>query len=600
MRMIKRTAVLTAAAAAIVCIASVGAGADGKSVDIAVDLSKETKTISPYIFGINEELMGGSVMPTAIRAGGNRSSAYNWETNASNAGSDRSHMSDNYFQQTMAKELADVPGAMSINLKRRCEEKNNAYAMTTLQLAGYVSADMNGEVSENEKAPSDRWNKVELIKGSEFADTPDLTDGTVYMDEYVNYIVKTLGSAKNGGIQGYSMDNEPSLWHMTHARMHPEQCTCKEIVDKNVTMAKAVKNIDPDAEVFGPALFGYSAFVDFCSAPDWKDIKSERDDYRWFIDYYLDQMKKAEDETGTRLLDALDIHYYTEAKGPCGERSCKHYTDEGCVQARFDSPRSLWDPNYQEDSWITDTGGKFLPLLPNIKQSIDQYYPGTKIAITEYDFGGSYDICGAIAETDALGVFMNNDVYLATLFAMEADYQCAAIDLFTNFDENGGHFGDTLRYTVSQNEAVSTAYASTYGDNADVITLVVTNKSFKDKTTANIKIKGGEYSYVHLYGLNNFAPQVFDMTDSNPAVQISDNTITYEMEPETVSLLVIAKDKDSIPDYAAGNTDKKDSSESAKEKQKSSKKNSVPITAGVAGAAVIGAAFGVSRAKKKK
>ncbi|HCJ42387.1 MAG TPA: glycoside hydrolase [Ruminococcus sp.] len=587
-----------AAAAAALCMAATAAHADGGSVDITIDLSAEKTPISPYIFGINEELMGGDVMPTAIRAGGNRSSAYNWETNASNQGSDRSHMSDNYFQQTMSKDLWDTPGAMSINLRKRCDEKRSAYAMTTLQLAGYVSADMDGEVTQAQKAPSERWNKVELVKGSEFTMTPDLNDGTVYMDEYVNYLINTLGTAKNGGIQGYSMDNEPGLWHMTHARMHPEQCTCEEIVEKNITMAKAVKSLDPDAEVFGPALFGYSAFQSFVNAPDWNEIKSLRPDYRWFIDYYLEKMKEAEDENGVRLIDALDIHYYTEAKGECGERSCKHYTNENCVKARFDSVRSLWDESYKEDSWITDTGGEFLPLLPNIKQSIDQFYPGTKIAITEYDFGGSYDICGGIAEAEALGVFAQNEVYLATLFAMEADYQCAAIDLYTNYDGNGGHFGNELLKCETSDYERSTGYASIQDDNTDVVTLVLTNKAFKDKTTANIKIKGGDYSYVHLYGLNSFAPQVFDMTDTNPAVTVSGDTITYEMEPETVSMLVIAKDKDAVAAVeATAENETLSKIEDSKAEKSSSRKT---VYAGAAGAAGIAAAvFAVLRSRKK-
>lgn len=598
MRKLRKISALTAAAAAL-CIVATAAHADGGSVDIMIDLSAEKTPISPYIFGINEELMGGDVMPTAIRAGGNRSSAYNWETNASNAGSDRSHMSDNYFQQTMSQDLWDTPGAMSINLRKRCDEKRNAYAMTTLQLAGYVSADMDGEVTQAQKAPSDRWNKVELVKGSDFTMTPDLNDGTVYMDEYVNYLINTLGTAKNGGIQGYSMDNEPGLWHMTHARMHPEQCTCEEIVEKNITMAKAVKELDPDAEVFGPALFGYSAFQSFVNAPDWNEIKSWRPDYRWFIDYYLEKMKEAEDENGVRLIDALDIHYYTEAKGECGERSCKHYTNENCVKARFDSVRSLWDESYKEDSWITDTGGEFLPLLPNLKQSIDQFYPGTKIAITEYDFGGSYDICGGIAEAEALGVFAKNEVYLATLFAMEADYQCAAIDLYTNYDGNGGHFGDNLLSCESSDFERSTGYAAIHGDNTDVVTLVLTNKAFKDKTTANIKIKGGDYSYVHLYGMNNLAPQVFDMTDSNPAVTVSGDTITYEMEPETVSMLVIAKDKDSVP-AADGQSAKEDASkkEDSKSDKKSSSSGKAAAFAGI-GAAVLGGGYFLMRRKKQ-
>ena len=588
-----------ATAVAALCLCSVGAQADnGSSVDITIDPAAERKAISPYIFGINEELMGGEVMPTAIRAGGNRSSAYNWETNASNAGSDRNNLSDNYFQQTMSQDLWEVPGAMSINLKNRCKEKNDAYAMTTLQLAGYVSADMNGEVTKDQTAPSDRWNKVELVKGSDFADTPDLNDGVVYMDEYVNYLVKTLGSAKNGGIQGYSMDNEPGLWHMTHSRMHPEQCTCEEIVEKNITMAKAVKEIDPDAEVFGPALFGYSSFQNFVSAPDWNEIKSWRPDYRWFVDYYLDKMKEAEDENGVRLIDALDVHYYTEAKGECGERSCKHYTNENCVKARFDSVRSLWDESYKEDSWITDTGGEFLPLIPNLRQSIDQFYPGTKLAITEYDFGGSYDICGGIAEAEALGVFAQNDVYLATLFAMEADYQCAAIDLYTNYDGEGGHFGDTLLSCETSDMERSNGYAAIEGDNTDVVTLVITNKAFKDKTTANIKILDGDYSYVHLYGLNSFAPQVFDMTDENPAVTVKGDTITYEMEPETVSMLVIAKDKDALEKTKAAGENETLSQADA-DKPAAKKDNSTTgIIIGAAAVLLLGGAVGFGKKQR--
>ena len=33
------------------------------------------------------------------------------------------------------------------------------------------------------------------------------------MDEYVNYIIRTLGNSQSDtGIQGYSLDNEPALW----------------------------------------------------------------------------------------------------------------------------------------------------------------------------------------------------------------------------------------------------------------------------------------------------------------------------------------------------------------------------------------------------
>ena len=148
-------------------------------------------------------------------------------------------------------------------------------------------------------------------------------------------------------------------------------------------------------------------------------------------------MKKAEDECGTRLLDVLDVHFYTEAKGACGERYCAHYDDPACVYNKLNATRSLWDDTYKEDSWITDTGAKFLPILPALKNSVDNFYPDTKIAVTEYDFQGSGDVTGAIMEADALGIFAQNEVYCANLFAGEAQYQLAAIDLYTNFDGSG-------------------------------------------------------------------------------------------------------------------------------------------------------------------
>ena len=149
-RHIKATALCAAAAALLCCTMTAGAegAAAGNTVNITVNTSKDRKAISPYIYGVNSELMNKDVSATAVRAGGNRYTAYNWETNASNAGSDWKHNSDNYFLQSMPKELWDTPGGVAVNLANRCKEKNNAYSLMTLQMAGYAAADMNGEVKK--------------------------------------------------------------------------------------------------------------------------------------------------------------------------------------------------------------------------------------------------------------------------------------------------------------------------------------------------------------------------------------------------------------------------------------------------------------------
>ena len=85
-------------------------------------------------------------------------------------------------------------------------------------------------------------------------------------------------------------------------------------------------------------------------------------------------MKKASKEAGERLLDYFDIHYYSEA--------CD--TPEKILQAS----RTLYDPTFIEDSYVGKWYSNELPYLPKIQESIDKYFPGTNIAITEYSFRG--------------------------------------------------------------------------------------------------------------------------------------------------------------------------------------------------------------------
>jgi mannan endo-1,4-beta-mannosidase len=59
------------------------------SVQFTIDPLYDVQPISPFVYGINEKQ--GQAEPanlTFTRLGGNRWTVYNWENNASNAGSD--------------------------------------------------------------------------------------------------------------------------------------------------------------------------------------------------------------------------------------------------------------------------------------------------------------------------------------------------------------------------------------------------------------------------------------------------------------------------------------------------------------------------------
>ena len=510
------------------------------STKVNIDLSAEKTNISPYIYGINDGCDPDKVTATAIRQGGNRYTAYNWETNYSNAGSDWSHSSDTYLSSST------TPGQCSLNLADKAKKYGAEYTLATLQMAGYVSADIKGTVSESETAPGSRWNKVEFKKNGALSNTPDLTDGTVYMDEYVNYLVNKLGASDNGGIRGYSLDNEPALWSSTHPRVHPEKLGCDELIERSVELSKSVKEIDKNAEVFGPALYGFGAYNSLQSAPDWDNAKKNK--YGWYLSYYLEKMAEAEKENGTRLLDVLDLHYYSEAKGIDRVTVCKDNTHTDCIQARMQAPRTLWDDTYTEDSWIGQWYKSYLPIIPKVKDSIDKYYPGTKLAFTEYNFGGGNHISGAIAQADALGIFGQQGVYLATLWPIDdSEYMYSGINLYTNYDGKGSSFGDISVPAETDNLELCTAYASINSENDNNVYCVLTNKSLTESESAEITITGSSANYntATVYAVTQESSEIKVIDVQN---NISGNKLTVELPPLSVAQVVISDNHEDEPE----------------------------------------------------
>lgn len=71
------------------------------------------------------------------------------ENNASNAGSDRKHSSDNNLSNS------DEPADCVQGLSKLSDTYNVGYKITTLQMAGYASADKDGTVIEEEDNADD-------------------------------------------------------------------------------------------------------------------------------------------------------------------------------------------------------------------------------------------------------------------------------------------------------------------------------------------------------------------------------------------------------------------------------------------------------------
>ncbi len=526
----------TAGILAISCIAQIpsvtAADASGNySMKVSVNLAGEKKEISPYIYGVNEYGNAANlknVTTAAVRQGGNRYTGYDWETNYSNAGEDWINSND-----TNIGDITDGPAYAAQKLSENCQKYNVPYKMTTLQMAGYVAADKNGSVSDDEVAPSARWNTVKAKKDGALSMTPDLTDGTVYMDEYVNYLVQTLGdSTTKTGIQAYSLDNEPVLWNDTHPLNHPEEVTNSELISKSVELARVVKEIDPNAEVFGPAFWGVLPCIQISdSDPDWQVQKGN---YSWYLDYYLEQMAKAEQDAGQRLINVVDVHYYAQ--------DCS--SDASILQAA----RSLYDENYTENSWLGQSFSQYLPFLPAIQDSIDKYYPGTKIAVSEYNLANISNeketgkkASAAIAETEALGAFASQSVYLATYWGTlpECPYVESALNLYTNYDGEGAAFGDTLVEASTEDISKATAFAAIDGSDDSEVTLVLSNKDTANAEQATIQLDGSSKDYqsavVYAITLDSSDIKIIDVQND-----LENNTVQVELPPTSVAQIVVS------------------------------------------------------------
>ncbi len=458
-------------------------GATAADVTITVDPTK-TKNISPLIYGLNfyTGVTGAPPRLTLDRAGGNRWTAYNWENNASNAGSDWGpYSNDNYLSSS------SVPGE-AVRSFIAADQGLGMASLMTVQLQGLVSADESGLVSVASPPDMTRFKTVVDAKGSAFTLTPSTTDAFVYMDEFLwaldqKFPGKSIFGASPAQPTFVSLDNEPELWNSTHLEVQGSTpVTSDNYITKTINLTKALKNQFPDVQITGPVHYGFGGIY------NWQgELSTTPDGANWFADKYLPALKTASDSYGKPLVDIYDFHWYSEAT----DGSTRVTTMTGSsltaaqVQAIVQSPRSLWDPTFTENSWITNAVlSEPIRLLPRLQSKIDTYFPGMKIAITEYDNGGDNHIAGTIAQADNLGIFGSQGVYAATMWPLgTCPYIMAGFRAFRGFDGASADFGDVSLQATSSKVQNVVAYVSLDSNTPGRVVIVAINRSTSSQVT---------------------------------------------------------------------------------------------------------------------
>ena len=470
----------------------------GTGPALHVNVGAGRHAISDDIYGMNfadEELAAELRLPVR-RWGGNSTTRYNWQTSMHNVGSDW------YFENIPdgTVNVSQLPNGSASDQFVEQDRRTGTKTLLTVPLIGWTPKSSSprahpyacgfkvskyGAQQSTDSWDSDCGNGVSTggtpIVGNDPTDT-SMTVGPEFVSGWINHLTGRYGTAANGGVAYYNLDNEPMLWNSTHRDVHPQGTTYDELRDRTVQYAAAIKAADPSARTLGPVLWGWCAY--FFSAHDGCNVGTDYQSHgnTPFVPWYLQQLKAYEQQHSVRLLDYLDLHYYPQASGV----ALSSAGDATKQALRLRSTRSLWDPSYVDESWIADTtfGGSAVRLIPRMRDWVGTNYPGTRLAITEYNWGALDHINGALAQADVLGIFGREGLDLATLWGPPGATQpgAFAFRMYRNYDGAGHGFGGVGVEATSDDQATLSVYAAQrMSDNA--LTVIVINKTASNLTS---------------------------------------------------------------------------------------------------------------------
>lgn len=410
---------------------------------VVVDAGASGTPIDPDIYGAcgsegPELAVFREIRLPLCRWGGDATSRYDWQVNASNAGAD-------WFFLGGAFDGNPAPGA-AVDQRIDGAARIGAKALVTVPIGPFVQkggpgacafsvrkygADQVGggdrlQVDANGNGPGD------CTTGTTPGGTPftgnDPSDTSVpntpeLQAAWVRHLVARYGPSSRSGIV-YELDNEPSNWAFIHRDVVRARPAYAEIISRGQQFAAAIKAADPTALVAGPSDLPFA----------WDPGQGGRAN----MVTYLRAMKAYQDAHGVRLLDVFTVHY----------------------------------PDAGDDHWPELTG------VDAVRAVVDATYPGTGIGVDEWNLtpkGGP--LVETLATATQLGIFARDGVSLAAYWGMGDASKHAggppAFRIYRDYDGAGGAFGESFLASANPFPGLS-VFAARRGSD-DAVTIVVVN-----------------------------------------------------------------------------------------------------------------------------
>ena len=556
----------------------------GGSVAVSVNATSNVHPFSPLIFGVayGDTARNAQMGYTVDRWGGNSTTRYNWQVDVHSTAqdyfwenipgsTDRAHVpplnndADAFISAALGSGIQPLMTIPTIGWTPRSDSPTSHPYFAGFSVAKYGaqvprpytndavdpydtdagSGDCNPATNASPNCVLyDANNGWYHLINNDPHDTSSVVDEN-FQKGWVAHMQSAHGTAANGGVKLFTLDNEVMLWNSTHRDVHPNGPTYDEIWGKALAYATAIKQQEPDALVTGPVTWGYCDL--FTSADDATRGNCLEGTDRTahgglpFVAWYLQQVCANPLAGGKHLVDYLDLHYY-----PQGTNVALNDDDSTATAARrLKSVKELYDPTWVSDSWMgglgdTDANHYDKPnLIPRVKAWINQYCPGTKLAITEYNWGNDNTSSGAVAQAEVLAIFAREGVDMATRWVAPDPNTKAerGYSIFLNYDGAGGKVvGDSIAASSANVDQIG-AYAF-HGNQRTFVLL--TNK---DTVTHDVQLT---FDSVHvatwtLYGFTGSSALAQTGTGA-----INSNALTLTALPPISASLLVIPDVDEI------------------------------------------------------
>jgi len=145
---------------------------------------------------------------------------------------------------------------------------------------------------------------------------------------------------------------------------------------------------------------------------------------------------------------------------------------------------------------------------------VAQYYPRTRIGITEYNWGAEGHMNGATTQADVLGIFGREGLDVAARWTTPdpSTPTYKAIKIYRNYDGQRSAFGETSISAKVPNPDVLSAFAALRRRDG-AVTVMVVNKASSGSTPVSVRLNGA---------LAGRSAQVWQLGASNAITRLAD------------------------------------------------------------------------------